>query len=174
MDYEIVGAKGKFEDVEGVIDRLKNLGEKYNVTLQLIDARLIFGKAHLDSAVFHAQRAMAKSTNLAKSIAVEIILYASGERQIGQAITKMGIKSDTEEFGLIIYDLPSQGASEEGSKLCGDILSELDLVRDDTILEGDKSVLERFGITKEELEAVSQSHWSNLILERVAMVDIIK
>ena len=89
MNHIILGAKGKIPDTETVINNVKEIGDRYNIELQLVDARLIYGKEHLESAVMHAKRALENKTDLAKSMAVEIILYASGERQISLAISKM-------------------------------------------------------------------------------------
>ena len=174
MTYEIIGAKGKPADVNTVIETTKGLNEKHGLTIQLFDSEMVFGREHLESAVFHAERAMSVKTNVAKSIGMEIILYASGERQINVAIQKMGIKESTNDFGILIYDF--HGTLNEHSKigLINGILGELNLTRDDSVLTGDRSVLERFGIEKEELESVPEPHWGNLVLERVAMVDVIK
>ena len=174
MTYEIIGAKGKLGDINKTIEKIKDLNEKHDVTIQLFDAELVYGREHLESAVFHAQRAMSANTNVANSIGMEILLYASGERQINLAIQKMGIKETTKDFGMVVYGLLKSSAKESHSEKIDLIINELNLVREDPVLEGDKSVLERFGIPEAELEAVAESHWRNLILERVAMVDIIK
>ena len=44
------------------------------------------------SAVEHAIRAFERKTNTTNSLEKEIILYASGERQLKLAIPKIGIK----------------------------------------------------------------------------------
>ena len=59
--------------------------------------------------------------------------------------------------------------------LCNAINSEgIDLVRDDEVLIGDNSTLERFGLSKEELAAVPEDQWLELVLEKVALLDIQK
>ena len=49
-----------------------------------------------------------------------------------------------------------------------------DLERDDKVLEGDSNTLKKFGITTTELKALSESKYGDIILEKVAMVDVIK
>jgi len=56
----------------------------------------------------------------------------------------------------------------------GEILEALNLIRDDKVLEGDIDTLRKFGITQQELMTVPKNKHGNLILEKVAMVDVIK
>jgi KEOPS complex subunit Cgi121 len=174
MIYEIAGARGQCQNKDDLIKQLKTLGTKFNITLQLFDARLVYGQDHIRSAIVHADRALANRTNLADDIAIEIMLYASGERQIKQALVKMGLKEDTDEFGFVLYSSSDTHSREHLTDLCEKILGELQFERDDSVLDGNRSVLERFGIPNKELETIPQSNWLKLILERVAMVDIIK
>ena len=53
-------------------------------------------------------------------------------------------------------------------------MSSLNLKRDDKVLEGDVDTLKRFGITEDELSTIPESKYGDLLLEKVALVDIIK
>lgn len=174
MSYDISGARGRINDIDAVILKLKKLGEKYHVIIQLFDARLIFGKKHLESSIIHAQRAFESKTNLAGDMAIEILLYSSGERQISQAIGKIGIKKDCQEFGLVLCQEPGDEPSHDLDEIRNQVLKELSFDRDDGVLDGDRNVLERFGIEALEIETVPEPDWGNIILSRVAMVDVIK
>jgi tRNA threonylcarbamoyladenosine modification (KEOPS) complex Cgi121 subunit len=50
----------------------------------------------------------------------------------------------------------------------------LDIARDDDVLEGDENTLRSFGISDEEKQTVSKQYYASLILERIALIDIIK
>jgi len=52
------------------------------VDLQFFDADLIATQDHLYFAVINALQAFKNKTNISKSVAMETILYASGQRQI--------------------------------------------------------------------------------------------
>jgi tRNA threonylcarbamoyladenosine modification (KEOPS) complex Cgi121 subunit len=54
------------------------------------------------------------------------------------------------------------------------MLKLLSLDRNDAIIEGDKIVLKRFGIDENEIKTVPDDKYGDLILEKIAMVDIIK
>jgi KEOPS complex subunit Cgi121 len=173
MSFEIIGARGKTKELDQTLIRTKELEQEYEVTIQLMDAGMVYGREHLRSAIIHAERAFTSGTNTANSMGMEIMLYASGERQISQAISKMGIKPETEEFALINYS-SKNSTLDELSDITLKLINDLSFERDDSILKGSRAVLINFGISEDELQTVSKSHWENLILERIAMVDIIK
>ncbi len=107
---------------------------------------------------------MREGTNVAKSPAVEFVLYASGERQIADALRKMGIREDTTEFAVVLF----------GDANPGDVLAALDLTRDDAVLAPSREKLVAFGITEAELASVPPDRMTDLVLERVALVDLAK
>lgn len=155
---EILGARGRAADPETRLAAVPELGE-----VQLLDARLVCGRDHLVAAAEHAQRAMREGTNVAKSLAVEFVLYASGERQINDAIAKMGIREDTTEFAIAMFGGdPAQA------------LEALRLTPDDAVLAPTPAKLRSYGIAEAELTAVPPDRGSDLVLERVALVDLLK
>jgi KEOPS complex subunit Cgi121 len=164
---KIIGAKGIISDVDLILNKIEKISKKNNLSIQLFDAKLIFGKDHLISSFNHAKRSMDAKTNTTNSLAMEMLLYSSGERQLKIAIPKMGIKKGEVKIAIVFLDNISDEAVDE-------ILKELSLIKDDKVLEGDINTLKKFGIRKEEIETVAKSKYGDLILEKVAMVDIIK
>ena len=173
MKYEIIGAEGRFENVERVVLQLKELGAGYGASIQLMDAKMVYGKRHLESSVLHAERAFRTDTNLSGDMAIEVLLYSSGERQIKQAISKMGISEVTTGVAVVIC-IDDGSPAKEMHEILDGILEGLSLKRNDSLLEGDRSVLERFGIDPSEIENTDENAWGNIILSRVAMVDLVK
>ena len=156
---DILGATGPARDPDSRVAVARTFGE-----IQLLDARLVCGRDHLLAAYEHAERAMREGTNVAKTLAVEFVLYAAGERQISDAIRKVGVRDDTEEFALVTF---GGGDPDEA-------LRALDLSRDDRVLEPSRQKLQAFGITEAELRSVPPAQTSDLVLERVALVDLLK
>ena len=158
MEAQVLGARGSPADPEA---RLAVARDFRNV--QLLDARVVCGRDHLLSAAEHAERAMRERTNVAKSLAVEFVVYASGERQIADALAKMGIRKDTTEFAVVVF-------GGEPAKA----LEALGLTEDDAVLEPTAAKLRAFGITDAELATVPPERAADLVLERVALVDLLK
>jgi KEOPS complex subunit Cgi121 len=159
-DYEIVGARGRVHDPSHLLNRLQSARSGQVLAL---DAGMICGREHLESAVEHAQRAFARGTNSANNIMMETMLYASGERQISKAREKMSVKQGADSVALVLF-----GASKD------DVLKITGLEEDVTVLECSRSKLIRFGIEPSELDAVPLEKTSDLALERVAFVEILK
>ncbi len=159
--FEVLGARGQIGDPRTVIEYLQHLGKGEGLAL---DADMICGKAHVISAVTHAIRAFERGDNISGSLAVETVLYASGEHQISKAMKKMGIKIGTERVALILIDsIPSDN-----------VVVSLSLKRDDEVLEPSDEKALRFGITKDEIRAVPANKIEDLVLEKVAFVALSK
>lgn len=172
---EVIGAKGSIQDMDLFFKQILNLSKEYKIVIQVIDADIVYGKNHLISASEHAVRAFGQKKNSTNSLAMEILLYASGERQIQRAIQKVGIKKGNVNIALVFADEVQKEKNEKVSDtIVGKILEALNLIRDDKVLEGDIDTLRKFGITQQELMTVPEYKHGNLILERVAMVDVIK
>ena len=130
---------------------------------------MIFGERHLISAIEHAKRSIDRKTNTTKSLEMEILLYASGERQLKLAIPKMGVKKGTANIAFVFIK-----DSKITDQMINELLKQLSLIQDDKVIEGDENTLKKFGITENETGTVTKDKYGNLILEKVAMVDIIK
>lgn len=164
MRFQVAGAKGKISNVDEVLEEVKDFCSEKGCEAQLFDASMVFGEAHIQSAFEHAKRAFDEKRSSANSFATEVLLYASGERQISVAIKKMGIKDETTEFCILLI-----GDDDPDS-----LIQQLELKRDDSLLEGDVKDLKTFGISKKEMGTVTEDEVFDLVLERVAMVDLLK
>jgi len=164
----IVGARGNIQDVDSFLKQVLGFAQKHDVVIQVFNAEMIYGKNHLESATEHAVRARDQSTNTTNSLGMEILLYASGERQLKLAIPKMGVKKGKGNIAFVFTN------GKISDKLVNEILKHLTLKRDDKVLDGDRNTLKKFGLKETEIETVKKAKYGNLILEKVAMVDIIK
>jgi tRNA threonylcarbamoyladenosine modification (KEOPS) complex Cgi121 subunit len=102
---------------------------------------------------------------------MEIILYAAGERQLKLAIPKIGFKKGEVNIVALFY---SEKNKLDLDLVINNFLKEFDLKKDNKVLKGDVNTLKKFGITDSEIKTVSEERYGDLILEKVAMVDIIK
>jgi KEOPS complex subunit Cgi121 len=130
----------------------------------LSESKVLAARLGIETALEHASRAFERGGNAATTKMLEVMLYASGERQLSSAIEKMGVKAATTRVAVVV---------SEQSKLA-DVFQSLDIERDDGVLEGDISKLAAFGIAKEEIETVGKEKACDLVLERVARVDLLK
>lgn len=152
-DVAVIGIRGgaSFDDIVG---HFTSLGGE----VILMDPMQVYGESMLLSSVAHAERAFERNENSSKNILTEIILYASGERQISKALSKMRPKDGCDEYVAILLDVK------------GDLqLDGIGMERDDSIVDGNESKAEAMGLTND-----LSIPYDDLALERVAMVDILK
>lgn len=140
-----------------------------NACVQFLDASLVAGWEHLQFAALNALNAFRSKVNISSSLAMEILLYASAQRQIKEAVRLAGLKSTTSSVAVVIL-------SENGNQIDHilRVVSELlDGKRDDSVLDltRDKVAgLKRFfGISKVELEAKTERKGA----EKRALLDLV-
>ncbi len=170
MNATFIGAIGIITDINKYISHLEQVSKRYQIELQIINAAYVYGKDHLQSAVTHAQRAFKQKRNSCKTLAMEIMLYASGERQIQKALPKIGIAQTTKEFAIIIL----HKKKIDINKLKKEIADTTNLLFTDAVLGGSKETINRWGFTQKEMQTVPEYKYGDLILEKVALVDVIK
>ena len=171
---KVFGAQGNIQNVDNFLKKILDFAQKHSIIIQVFNADMIYGKNHLISSVEHAKRAMKGKTNTTNSLSMEILLYASGERQLKLAIPKMGIKEGQSNIAFVFICVNKRIKVKIIDHLSDEMLKLLSLQRNDTILKGNKSVLKRFGIDENEIKTVTKDKDGDLILEKIAMVDIIK
>ncbi len=172
----IFGARvtsGKLQ-LKKIIKQVQDFSNKNDIVIQLFNADFIFGKDHLYTAYKHAKRAFDQDKAIAKTLDMEILLYVAGEYQIKNALAKVGISENTTNLAFILV-----GSGEIQEEKIDNLLNalssnDLKLERDDDVLTGDKDVLTAFGISEIELEAIPEERWLELVLEKVALLDILK
>ncbi len=131
-------------------------------SMLVVRAGMVFGRDHLASALLHAKRAFDEATNSADSLEMETLLYASGERQLSSAIAKIGVTEETRE--VVVARLSGDGFQPDaGWELLGDRPTRLSVEQ-----------LRAFGISDAEISTVPESRVADLVLERVAAVDVLK
>jgi len=161
-DEPVVFGVRMVADPKAALGRLQTTVRERGGWAQLFDAEAVLGRDHIVSAVHHAERAVAENRNTTGSLEMEILLYVSGERQISKAIAAAGARPGRPAVAVISGPLGAQ-----------EVLPALGWERDDSLLEPTPARLQSAGFSKKEIEAAG-GNATDLILERVARVDLIK
>lgn len=167
-----------YTDVDAFVADLDAIGAEAGCAVQPFDAELVVDAAHLEAAVAHANRAVARGEAVADDRAVEIMCYAAGRRQIQQAMT-LGVGPGTVPV-VVVVDNGTLGTSpDQGPDSPGDEARAADAVWDRLAVEStlDRVNTERvrafFEISEAELEAANGA-LGLLVRERVALLDVEK
>ncbi|HVQ01094.1 MAG TPA: KEOPS complex subunit Cgi121 [Candidatus Thermoplasmatota archaeon] len=169
----VVGARGTISDIDEFLQKLSQFATKEQISIQALNADAVYGAQHLISAAEHALRSFAQGTNATNTLPLEIMLYAAGERQIQKAIKKMGVKTGRQAIAFVIID-QKRKKDEKSEFMIKRLLILFDMTSDESVLGGNPITLKNFGITQKELRTVPKEKYGDLILEKVAMVDVQK
>lgn len=164
---QLISGEIFIHDVEDFISKLREISGRFGVLIQAFDASKVAGEEHLRKALEYATRSMSRGRNIAKSLDLEIMLYASGQRQIEKAL-EMGAKNGENRIVFLINP-PCEEAAEEIRKLG---LIPRDYIRYETWKRDE--LIKFFGISEEEIHAVGEEKIPELVLERVVLLDVMK
>lgn len=147
--------------VKETIAQINDAADKADSTVVLFDAEKIAGFAHIESAVAHAKRSFAEGKQIARSLSMEILVYASGQRQCSLA-SKFGLHDGENSVYVLILD----GDEEKAAELIKEIVKECE-----PHYPNEEKLKAEFGITDAELEAAGDNRIEELVVERVALID---
>jgi KEOPS complex subunit Cgi121 len=157
------------KDHKEFIQAVRDLQARTGLVVQTVDADKIANERHLTFATEKALQAFVEKRNIAKDLGVEILRYASGERQIERALS-IGASATTKRIALIMIKPENCGqpwpdASE---------ISKLVEVDGKGCSFSPAAIRETFNISKEEISAAGEARIPDLVLERVALVDTMR
>jgi KEOPS complex subunit Cgi121 len=94
------GRKGKDELIS-----LSSSLTKESTVVQFLSPNLIAGPIHLLSAAQNAINAINGKYAISRSLNVEVIVYASAQRQIERAFETVGLEDNLETVGVVVIDV---------------------------------------------------------------------
>ena len=152
--------------------RRKNIG----AAVQFFDAKHVAGPQHLYFAALNALKAFERKINISNNLAVELLLYASAQRQITKAVELLGVNQGSSEVAALIV---ADGNHEKECflRLVAETVSG---ERDDSVLDLTAQkidgIRELFQITDTEFEAklekqgLEKEALTDLVIERMALL----
>jgi tRNA threonylcarbamoyladenosine modification (KEOPS) complex Cgi121 subunit len=161
--------------IEELFQELKKIND---VNFQLINLNLIAGKEHLYFSILNALHGFKIRKNFSRSLGIEVILYASTQRQIKSAIEIMGAKAN-QPVVLVAVD----SNKEKLKNFISQASKFFDATLEDSILEEwseekIQRIINAFKISKDEIKALKTKKTSipetlkKLVIERIALLSI--
>jgi KEOPS complex subunit Cgi121 len=160
----LLEAEATVSDLDSFIAAVGDVADETGATVQAFDARYVVDRAHLERAVELADRAIARGNEIARDRAVEILLYASGRRQINRAF-EIGVSEGTLPV-VVLVDGGDEAAAEAA------LFDRLDLEPAETLGDYDESLVrDVFDVGETELHVVD-GDLPALVRERVALLAV--
>ncbi|MDD1671972.1 MAG: KEOPS complex subunit Cgi121 [Methanomicrobiales archaeon] len=167
-EFEVKGGYAEIFDVDEFLRAIRAIGIARACRVVCLDADRLAGTPHAVAAVIHAMRAWDRRSGIADSIEMEILCYASGSRQCSAAQT-FGIHRGSNRLYIAVFP-PKQGAVKDLQKL----VTFTNDCWDELTGEKRRRLGELFHITSLELAAAGEEKFRELVLERVALLDVYK
>ena len=163
---------GAVSDVDRLLDSLE--GAVSPQLFQVFDADRVAGWEHLYFAAVNAVKAFEAGSAVSKSLAIEVLLYASCQDQIKRAFKILGLSPSTEQVALLVMADGAEEAERAFERASGLIGTE-----DDTVLLVDDEKFEKqrrvYSVSDLELEAVGgprNAALTSLLIERGALLPV--
>ena len=158
--------------LESVEDLFRAFAEKCpEVSVQLVDLDRVPGPRYLTLATVNAAKSFHSRQPIAKTLSMELLLYIAGERQINEALRRVGITSETHRVAAIAV-----GSSTNEVSAAAGLLREMlgqdgnDQLLDDWPQLRVENVRSGFDIGAKELRAIARKSESvDVALGRVAI-----
>ena len=147
------------------------------MAVQLLDSTLIAGEVHLLSATQNALNAWQGKYAISRSLDVEILLYASGQHQIGVALDKLGVTDETVSVAAVVLATDESNLKTHVDHIVnrlGPVVQQPFAATEERI----QSIMMHFGINEAEITASALSDslearyqaLSGCVTSRVSMV----
>jgi len=163
---EIRMARCTIRDRALFLDVLRETALKFEIHIICFNADMMAGVRHVRKAVFTAARSFNRGDPLANTLEMEALLFAAGSRQCAIA-SSFGVHEG--ENRLYVCCFPSCSA------VWTTLTPFLELTDDDSDvmnLQKKARLMALFEITERELEAAGKDRLTDLVLERVALLNV--
>jgi KEOPS complex subunit Cgi121 len=167
-DFTIRFAEMTVHKRKAVLQMLQATGERHGTHIVCFDAEKIAGLQHAAVAIRHAYRSFFSGNPISNSFEMEALLYAAGTRQCANAAS-FGIHEG--ENYLYICCCPER---EEAWKDLDGCVYFTGAPEEGVPAEKFPILAALFDITPQELDAAGRNRVVDLVIERIALLDVSK
>ncbi|MGB6679808.1 MAG: KEOPS complex subunit Cgi121 [Candidatus Bathyarchaeia archaeon] len=162
----------KYDDLMQILERKSS-----NVIIQLLDGDRVLGRDHIIFAVLNALKGKKNNKMISEDLPMEILVYASAQRQINKSIEILGVKKNSHRVVLV--------ALSKSEKKLYDLLESISKMQDLSIDNSSfnmwngemaETIKIIFKISNSEFESVKRKNYSDkkifeeLIIEKMALL----
>lgn len=167
-DCDIRSAVVTVDDPADLLAAIRAIAEKYSTHIILFDQDRMAGRGHAEKAIAHAARTCREHRMIARTFEMEALLYAAGSRQcmVGR---EFGIhEGENHCFICLCPEVP------EAWKALAAHLTMISDLEETVSPEKRTRLMDLFSITEAELAVVGEERLNELVLERVALLEVFR
>jgi KEOPS complex subunit Cgi121 len=148
------------------LGRIRRIGAARGTHVICFNADLMAGRVHVEAAMLRALRSVRAGTAISSSLEMEALLYASGSRQCSVA-ERFGIHEGLNR-AYVCLSPPDEATFRDLSAIMEFVDEDWEGLPDEKM----ERLRETFGITSGELAAAGTDRFRDLVLERVALLEV--
>lgn len=149
----------------------RSMVEKYpGVSVQLVDLDMVPGQRYLKLATVNAVKSFHSEQPIAKTLAMELLLYLSAEKQIVRALKRIGITGETHRVAALAVGANSDRVLAAANFLATTLGKPTDELLQEWSGQRIANVRSSFDIGEAELDAIVQENEpEHMAVERLAI-----
>jgi KEOPS complex subunit Cgi121 len=166
LTYSVHRRKFFVNSVSPFLHRLRETGRSFGVRIVAFNACQLAGCDHVWAALHHARRAEEEGALISRSFELEALLYAGGTRQIQEG-ARFGIHQGWNRAYICIFPRSSEVASAL-DQFMEPVSGDWETISPERALH----LRQIFQISPTEIDAAFPATLRDLILERVALLEV--
>ena len=163
---EVRAATSFVDDRVSFLQKIRTIAESFNTHVICFNAGMLAGKRHAQAALHHAVRSFHNGSMVSNTLEMETLLFASGSRQCSVAAL-FGVHEGDNSMFVCCYPI-RDGIWDALRPLLDITDQEWDIIGP----QKQAYLMELFGITREEIATGSGNCITDLVLERVALLEV--
>ena len=164
--FEIRQARLTVHNRFAFLHTIQSIAQQYSTHIICFNADNMAGQRHAEAAMRYAQRSFLSGKPVSNSIEMEALLFAAGSRQCDTA-GLFGIHEN--ENAIFVCSCPENECVWEELSQCMHFVTE---IWDEMTPEKEDRIKSLFNITDEELALVGRARIMDLVLERIALLEV--
>jgi KEOPS complex subunit Cgi121 len=164
--FEIRQARMTVGDCTEFLRTIRSIAQRNSTYIVCFNAENMAGFRHAERAIQYAERSFFSGKPISNSFEMEALLFAAGSRQCSIAAL-FGIHE--KENTLFVCTYPPN------DRIWEDLSDHMDFVTerwDEMTQDKEERLISFFGITEEELVLVGHARITDLVLERLALLEV--
>ncbi len=163
---DVLAATCFIENRNTFLHKIRTIAESFDTHIICFNADMLAGKRHARTALHHAVRSFHNRSMVSNTLEMEALLFAAGSRQCSIA-SSFGVHDG--DNSLLVCCYPTREGIWDALAPLLNITN-----RKEEIINHPKRtyLMELFGITEEENASCSGDHITELVLERIALLEV--
>jgi KEOPS complex subunit Cgi121 len=163
---DVLAATCFIEDRGAFLHKLRTIAESFDTHIICFNADMLAGKQHARTALHHAVRSFRNGSMVSNTLEMEALLFAAGSRQCSVA-SSFGVHNG--DNSLLVCCYPTRQG------IWNALIPPLNITnQDEDVISPHKRahLMDLFGITEEEVTSCSGDRIIDLVLERIALLEV--